>query len=195
MRGSTLQAAKLLDGAKQGASKQSRSIISEPCVRSAFLKAGSADRLADETYSGISRQWQVCALAPDARSCSSDGMDHPLPSLRFVLLSPTFQAPVLTDPPPAPTATPTINSSTPHVYSPTSALFEQPTLALSLLSKFAKANAKAFKGLKTSQEWKFGERTVVKGTTLEALATKGVDEKSAQGVLEALLEELAAQSR
>lgn len=194
MRGSTLQAAKLLDGAKQGASKQSRSILSEPCVRSVFLKAAALTGLG-RTYSGISGQWQVCALAPDARSCSSDGMDHPLPALRFVLLSPTSQAPVLTDPPPAPAATPTINSSTPHVYSSTSALFEQPTLALSLLSKFAKANAKAFKGLKTSQEWKFGERTVVKGTTLEALATKGVDEKSAQGVLEALLEELAAQSR
>lgn len=90
-------------------------------------------------------------------------------------------------------ATPALNSSTPHVYSSTQALFDQPALSLQLLTKFTAANKAAFKALRTSKEWTFGDRVVKAGTGLDELATKGADEKSATSVLEALFEELAAQ--
>ncbi|BGP39668.1 hypothetical protein JCM10450v2_003638 [Rhodotorula kratochvilovae] len=93
-----------------------------------------------------------------------------------------------------PSATPLVNSSTPHAYSQQRALFEQPALAASLLTKFSAANKEAFKALKTSKEHVFGEKKVAEGKTLEELAkAAGGDEKVVTAVFEALMEELAAQ--
>ena len=50
-----------------------------------------------------------------------------------------------------PSALPLVNSSTPHSYSQQRALFEQPALAASLLTKFAAANKAAFKALQTTK--------------------------------------------
>jgi len=90
-------------------------------------------------------------------------------------------------------ATPLTDSSTPHVYSTDRALFEQPVLARSLLTTFAAANKDHFKALKTAQAYTFGDREVKAGVSLEELATKNVDDKTAAAVLEAVFDELAAQ--
>lgn len=96
-----------------------------------------------------------------------------------------------------PTATPLVNSSSPHSYSPAQAIFQQPTLASQLLTRFSTANRAAFKALKTSQEWTLGERVVPKGKSLEELilVNKAVDEKNASEILEAVMAELEGQSR
>lgn len=91
------------------------------------------------------------------------------------------------------TATPILNSSTPHVYSSSQALFGQPALALQLLGKFTSANKAAFKALKTRKAWTFGDRVMKIGTGLDELSTKNVDEKTSTAILEALFDELAAQ--
>lgn len=93
------------------------------------------------------------------------------------------------------TAVPLVDSSTPHVYSASQALFDQPLLALELLTRFASVNKSAFKTLRTRKERTFGDRTVAVGQTLEELATRGVDDKTSTAVLEAILDELSAQSR
>ncbi|GAA5914127.1 hypothetical protein JCM5296_004717 [Sporobolomyces johnsonii] len=93
-----------------------------------------------------------------------------------------------------PSATPLVNSSTPHLYSSARNLFDQPVLSASLLTKFSTANKAAFKALKTSQEWAFGERKVAKGKSLEELCkAAGGDEKLVTSVFEAVIEELSAQ--
>ncbi|GAA6020905.1 hypothetical protein JCM10207_003183 [Rhodosporidiobolus poonsookiae] len=93
-----------------------------------------------------------------------------------------------------PSAAPLVNSSTPHIYSSTRALFDQPALSSSLLSKFAAANKQAFKQLKTSKEWTFGEKKVAAGKSLEELAkAAGGDDKLVTSVFEAVVDELAAQ--
>ncbi|GAA6043798.1 hypothetical protein JCM8097_007715 [Rhodosporidiobolus ruineniae] len=93
-----------------------------------------------------------------------------------------------------PSAAPLVNSSTPHLYSSSRALFDQPTLSASLLTNFASANAQAFKALKTAKEWTFGDKKVAKGKSLDELAkAAGGDEKLVTSVFEAVMEELAAQ--
>lgn len=96
------------------------------------------------------------------------------------------------------TAAPLVNSSTPHLYSTPRALFDQPTLSASLLTKFSSANKAAFKALKTSKEYTFGEgataKKVAQGKSLEELVkAAGGDEKIVTSVLEALMEELEVQ--
>ncbi|BGP15615.1 hypothetical protein JCM10213v2_003604 [Rhodosporidiobolus nylandii] len=96
-----------------------------------------------------------------------------------------------------PSAAPLVNSSTPHLYSQPRALFDQPALSASLLTKFAAANKAAFKALKTSKDWAFGDgaKRVAKGKSLEELAkAAGGDEKLVTSVFEAVMEELAAQN-
>ncbi|GJN89014.1 hypothetical protein Rhopal_001985-T1 [Rhodotorula paludigena] len=93
-----------------------------------------------------------------------------------------------------PSAAPLVNSSTPHNYSSTRALFEQPLLASSLLSKFAAANKAAFKAVKTQKEWTFGDKKVAAGKSLEDLAkAAGGDEKLSTAVFEAVFAELEGQ--
>ncbi|GAA5983046.1 hypothetical protein JCM11641_004705 [Rhodosporidiobolus odoratus] len=93
-----------------------------------------------------------------------------------------------------PSAAPLVNSSTPHLYSSTRALFEQPALASSLLQKWSSANKSAFKALQTSKEWTFGEKKVAEGKSLEELVKAGGDEKTVTSVFEAVMEELSAQN-
>ncbi|GAA5930504.1 hypothetical protein JCM1841_006561 [Sporobolomyces salmonicolor] len=93
-----------------------------------------------------------------------------------------------------PSATPLVNSSTPHLYSSARHLFDQPVLSASLLTKFSTANKAAFKALKTTQEWAFGERKVAQGKPLEELCkVAGGDEKIVTSVFEAVMEELTVQ--
>ncbi|KAK4048386.1 hypothetical protein OIO90_005856 [Microbotryomycetes sp. JL221] len=91
-----------------------------------------------------------------------------------------------------PSATPFVNSSTPHVYSASLALFEQPTLATQLVSKFVTVNKSLFKKLKTAQTHTIGDKIVAAGASLEALCSS-VSDKTSTIVLTALLEELASQ--
>ncbi|GAA5855318.1 hypothetical protein JCM8547_009031 [Rhodosporidiobolus lusitaniae] len=98
-----------------------------------------------------------------------------------------------------PSATPLVNSSTPHLYSSSRALFDQPLLSSSLLSKFTAANKAAFKALKTSKEHTFGlgenVKKVAKGKSLEDLAkAHGGDEKTVTAVFETVMEELSTQT-
>lgn len=90
-------------------------------------------------------------------------------------------------------ATPLVNSSTPHVYSSTQALFDQPALSARLLSRFVAANKGALKKIKTSRAWSFGDKEVKQGTGLDELATKNVEDKTATSILGALFEELSKQ--
>ncbi|GAA6000998.1 mitochondrial 37S ribosomal protein mS29 RSM23 [Rhodotorula paludigena] len=93
-----------------------------------------------------------------------------------------------------PSAAPLVNSSTPHNYSSTRALFEQPLLASSLLSKFTAANKAAFKAVKTQKEWTFGDKKVAASKSLEELAkAAGGDEKLSTAVFEAVFAELEGQ--
>ncbi|GAA5917401.1 hypothetical protein JCM6882_000846 [Rhodosporidiobolus microsporus] len=95
-----------------------------------------------------------------------------------------------------PSAAPLVNSSTPHIYSSARALFDQPALSSSLLSKFSSANSKAFKALKTAKEWTFGDKKVAQGKSLEDLAkAAGGDEKLVTSVFEAVMEELSVQKQ
>lgn len=95
-----------------------------------------------------------------------------------------------------PSAAPLVNSSTPHNYSSTRALFEQPLLASSLLSKFTAANKAAFKAVKTQKEWTFGDKKVAAGKSLEELAkAAGGDEKLSTAVFEAVFAELEGQKK
>ncbi|BGP31648.1 hypothetical protein JCM10296v2_003422 [Rhodotorula toruloides] len=93
-----------------------------------------------------------------------------------------------------PEATRLVDSSAPYSYSPNLALFEQPTLALDLLDRWNSGNAEAFKSLKTSKAWAFGDVKVAQGKPLADLAkAAGRDEKIPTLVLEAVMEELSAQ--
>ncbi|GAA5843402.1 hypothetical protein JCM5353_001188 [Sporobolomyces roseus] len=93
-----------------------------------------------------------------------------------------------------PSATPLVNSSTPHIYSQPRALFDQPVLSSSLLSKLSTVNKAAFKELKTSKEHVFGEKKLAAGKSLEELCkAAGGDEKLVTSVFEALIEELSTQ--
>lgn len=92
-------------------------------------------------------------------------------------------------------AKPLVDSSTPHSYSAAQAIFHQPDLSTQLLTRFASANKATFKTLTTRKEWTFGERKVAAGKSLDELATKGVEAKTASDVLEALFDELAHQKR
>lgn len=98
-------------------------------------------------------------------------------------------------------ATPLVNSSTPHIYSQPRALFDQPLLSTSLLSKLSAVNKAAFKELKTSKEYTFsggsgGEKKLAAGKNLEELCkAAGGDEKIVTSVFEALVEELSTQTR
>uniref|UniRef100_A0A0K3CJS3 Small ribosomal subunit protein mS29 n=1 Tax=Rhodotorula toruloides TaxID=5286 RepID=A0A0K3CJS3_RHOTO len=84
----------------------------------------------------------------------------------------------------------------PYSYSSNLALFEQPTLALDLLNRWSSGNAEAFKSLKTSKEWAFGDVKVPQGKPLADLArVAGRDEKIPTLVLEAVMEELSAQQQ
>ncbi|GEM07620.1 mitochondrial carrier protein [Rhodotorula toruloides] len=95
-----------------------------------------------------------------------------------------------------PEATRLVDSSAPYSYSSKHALFEQPTLALDLLNRWSSGNAEAFKTLKTSKDWAFGDVKVAQGKPLVDLA-KAVsrDEKIPTLVLEAVMEELTAQKQ
>ncbi|GAA6022898.1 hypothetical protein JCM11491_006619 [Sporobolomyces phaffii] len=95
-----------------------------------------------------------------------------------------------------PSATPLVNSSTPHIYSQPRALFDQPVLSASLLSKLAAVNKAAFKELKTSKEYTFGAgKQVAQGKSFEELAkAAGGDDKIVTSVFEALIEELSIQT-
>ncbi|GAA5904315.1 mitochondrial 37S ribosomal protein mS29 RSM23 [Sporobolomyces salmoneus] len=98
-----------------------------------------------------------------------------------------------------PSATPLVNSSTPHIYSQPRSLFDQPLLSSSLLSKLSSVNKAAFKELKTSKEHTFtggaSEKKVAAGKSLEELCkAAGGDEKIVTSVFEALLEELSTQN-
>ncbi|KAI5479188.1 mitochondrial carrier protein [Pseudohyphozyma bogoriensis] len=92
-----------------------------------------------------------------------------------------------------PSTTPLIDSSTAHAYSDSQKLFLQPTLSSQLLSKFVAANKPAFKAIKTSKAWEFGNVKVAAGKGLDELASKGGDSSISPAVLEALFEELATQ--
>ncbi|KAK4334038.1 hypothetical protein RTBOTA2_002769 [Rhodotorula toruloides] len=95
-----------------------------------------------------------------------------------------------------PEATRLVDSSAPYSYSSNLALFEQPTLALDLLNRWSSGNAEAFKSLKTSKEWAFGDVKVPQGKPLADLArVAGRDEKIPTLVLEAVMEELSAQQQ
>ncbi|GAA5884151.1 hypothetical protein JCM16303_005943 [Sporobolomyces ruberrimus] len=99
-----------------------------------------------------------------------------------------------------PSATPLVNSSTPHIYSQPRALFDQPVLSSGLLTKLSAVNKPAFKELKTSKEYTFsggagGERKIAAGKTLEELCkAAGGDDKIVTSVFEALIEELSTQT-
>ncbi|GAA5982282.1 hypothetical protein JCM10908_004813 [Rhodotorula pacifica] len=95
-----------------------------------------------------------------------------------------------------PSATATVDSSSAFAYSSERALFEQPVLAAELLQRFSSANKAAFKSLKTSRSHSLGDKTISSGKTLEDLAKAGLgDEKVTTAVLEAVLDELAAQKQ
>ncbi|GAA6063946.1 hypothetical protein JCM10212_002144 [Sporobolomyces blumeae] len=94
-----------------------------------------------------------------------------------------------------PSSTPLTNSSTPHLYSSARALFDQPLLSASLLNKLSTTNKAAFKELKTTKEWAFGDRKVAKGKSLEELCkAAGGDDKIVTSVFEAVMEELSTQT-
>ena len=92
-----------------------------------------------------------------------------------------------------PSATPFVNSSTPHSYSSTQAIFEQPALATQLISKFLATNKAALKKIKSTKAYTFGEQNVSEGSTLDVLCSKASD-RTSTAVLSALLDELAAQT-
>ncbi|GAA5964387.1 hypothetical protein JCM3765_006399 [Sporobolomyces pararoseus] len=100
-----------------------------------------------------------------------------------------------------PSATPLVNSSTPHIYSQPRALFDQPLLSSSLLTKLSAVNKAAFKELKISKEYTFtggaggAEKKLPAGKSLEELCkAAGGDEKIVTSVFEALIEELSTQT-
>lgn len=145
-------------------------------------------------YSWPSWERQVDAPAANNRLRAGNRLDRAIFAVRCdVVLVPAASnscSPVV-----AFIATPLVNSSSPHTYSPQQALFDQPVLSQQLLSRFVNANKPALKALKTRKAWTFGERSIKEGTGLDGLASKNVDEKTATSVLEALFDELAAQNR
>ncbi|GAA5876703.1 hypothetical protein JCM3774_005920 [Rhodotorula dairenensis] len=93
-----------------------------------------------------------------------------------------------------PSATASVDSSSPFTYSSERALFEQPNLAADLLQRFSSANKAAFKSLKTSRVHVFGEKEIASGKSLDELAKAGTgDEKITTAVFEAVMEELSEQ--
>ncbi|KAM0756006.1 hypothetical protein T439DRAFT_344926 [Meredithblackwellia eburnea MCA 4105] len=110
-----------------------------------------------------------------------------------------------------PSATPLINSSTPHVYSPTTKTFDQPVLSRQMLDRFLAANRATLRKLKTQREYSFGEEArdeqqqqqqqgkkkivvVPMGSGLDELATTNAGEASATEVFKAVLDELSSQT-
>ncbi|SCV67816.1 BQ2448_5427 [Microbotryum intermedium] len=95
-----------------------------------------------------------------------------------------------------PSATPLVNSSTSHVYSPQRALFDQPEFAAQFLQRIAQTNKSVLTSLKTTQPYELlADRTLPIGTSLYSIITQS----SAQGrssplLLEALFYELSQQS-
>ncbi|GAA5940077.1 mitochondrial 37S ribosomal protein mS29 RSM23 [Sporobolomyces koalae] len=94
-----------------------------------------------------------------------------------------------------PSATPLVNSSTPHIYSEPRALFDQPVLSAQLLTKLATVNKQAFKEIKTTKAYQFGTAPKFPaGKSLEELSKQANgDDKIVTSVFEALIEELSTQ--
>lgn len=95
-------------------------------------------------------------------------------------------------------ATPLVDSSTPHSYSAASKLFHQPLLSSQLLSKFLGANSDSLKKAVLSKDRTVSGKTFAaqKATLAEFISAICKDEKGAAGgMLEAVLEELSTQTQ
>ncbi|SGZ17619.1 BQ5605_C020g09133 [Microbotryum silenes-dioicae] len=93
-----------------------------------------------------------------------------------------------------PSATPLVNSSTPHIYSPQRALFDQPQFAAQFLQRIAQTNKTLLTSLKTTQPYELTADLPI-GTSLYALIIQSSpQDRSAPLLLEALFFELSRQT-
>ncbi|SCZ93135.1 BZ3500_MvSof-1268-A1-R1_Chr6-2g08483 [Microbotryum saponariae] len=91
-------------------------------------------------------------------------------------------------------ATPLVNSSTPHVYSPQRALFDQPQFAAQFLQRIAQTNKTLLTSLKTTQPYELTADLPI-GTSLYSLITQSSpQDRIAPLLLEALFFELSRQT-
>ncbi|SDA07269.1 BZ3501_MvSof-1269-A2-R1_Chr6-2g08371 [Microbotryum saponariae] len=91
-------------------------------------------------------------------------------------------------------STPVVNSSTPHVYSPQRALFDQPQFAAQFLQRIAHTNKTLLSSLKTTQPYEFTADLPI-GTSLYSLITQSSpQDRIAPLLLEALFFELSRQT-